>query len=102
MNFFRKKDHVFVSIVPDELNGPTEKLRDSLLGVLPVPSGNDLKISLGSAPDLPVKNLTVIMSFVTQLKSDGIKVVFTASNEILDAIAAMGLSSYFDTIEREK
>lgn len=101
MNFFRKKDHIFVSFVESELKDSDRKLRENLLGLFPIHQGTEVRLNIVDAADIPLKSLAVLISFAARLHSEGIHIVLVANPAVAESIRLLDFGGQFDSIQEE-
>ena len=98
MNFFRKKTHVFASFGEKDLLDSPEQIQEKLESLLPVPQGNELRLSISENTDLSMDVLSAISFFSMKERKKGLRIVFKAGSGIIENIKFLGLSSYFDEL----
>jgi len=98
MNLFRKKTHIFASFGEKELSETSREIQDKLESLLPVPEGQELRLSISENVDLSMEALCAISFFSNSERNSGTRVLLKAKKEVVENLKTLGLECYFDDL----
>ncbi|MDH5657260.1 MAG: hypothetical protein OEZ34_15215 [Spirochaetia bacterium] len=98
MNFFRKKTHIFASFGEKDLSESPAEIIKMLESLLPIPSGQELRISIAENSDLSMQSLCALAFFSGQQRDQGSRIILKAASAVIENIQFMKISDYFDDL----
>jgi len=99
MNLFKKNSHIIASFGEKELSDPAAEIQKKLESLLPIPAGQELRLSIAESTDLYMDALCAFSYFSKKTRMNGHRVVLKARSEVIENIKLLGLESYFDDLK---
>lgn len=97
MNYFRKKDEIYLSLTAEDLLLPPEDFQQRIAANIPMDDIRTLNLSVHEAVDLSLVSFAVIRNLTHFLRKRNIAVHFKASKNLHTLLKKLNLNTAFSS-----